>query len=42
MVLHGVDLPGLGGITTAAHDGDDVERTVAAVEATIELLESNA
>jgi glutamate-1-semialdehyde 2,1-aminomutase len=30
MLLHGVDLPGLGGMTTAAHTEADVERTVEA------------
>src|SRR5262249_26444270 len=34
MLLHGVDLPGLGGMTTAAHSEADVERTVAAVAGT--------
>jgi glutamate-1-semialdehyde 2,1-aminomutase len=38
MLLHGVDLPGLGGMTTAAHTEEDVERTVGAVAATVELL----
>jgi glutamate-1-semialdehyde 2,1-aminomutase len=38
MLLHGVDLPGLGGMTTAAHTPEDVERTVEAVIATVELL----
>jgi glutamate-1-semialdehyde 2,1-aminomutase len=38
MLLHGVDLPGLAGMTTAAHTDEDVERTVAAVAATIEAL----
>jgi glutamate-1-semialdehyde 2,1-aminomutase len=38
MLLHGVDLPGLGGMTTAAHTEQDVERTAAAVAETIELL----
>ena len=31
MLLHGVDLPGLSGMTMAAHTEEDVERTVAAV-----------
>jgi glutamate-1-semialdehyde 2,1-aminomutase len=39
MLLNGVDLPGLGGMTTAAHTEADVERTVAAVAGTLELLE---
>jgi glutamate-1-semialdehyde 2,1-aminomutase len=38
MLLHGVDLPGLGGMTTAAHTEADVERTTAAVAATLEML----
>lgn len=38
MLLHGVDLTGLGGMTMAVHTEDDVTRTVAAVEATLALL----
>jgi glutamate-1-semialdehyde 2,1-aminomutase len=38
MLLHGVDLPGLGGMTTAAHTEADVEQTVAAVAGSVELL----
>jgi glutamate-1-semialdehyde 2,1-aminomutase len=38
MLLHGVDLPGLAGMTTAAHTETDVERTVAAVGGTLNLL----
>jgi glutamate-1-semialdehyde 2,1-aminomutase len=38
MLLHGVDLPGLGGMTTAAHTAADVEATVAAVEGALGLL----
>jgi glutamate-1-semialdehyde 2,1-aminomutase len=38
MLLHGVDLPGLSGMTTAAHREADVDQTVAAVAATLELL----
>jgi glutamate-1-semialdehyde 2,1-aminomutase len=38
MLLSGVDLPGLGGMTTAAHSPADVERTVAAVAETLTLL----
>jgi hypothetical protein len=38
MLLHGVDLPGLGGMTTAAHSDSDVENTVAAVSATLDAL----
>jgi glutamate-1-semialdehyde 2,1-aminomutase len=39
MLLHGVDLPGLSGMTTAAHTEADVERTVAAVAGTLGELE---
>jgi glutamate-1-semialdehyde 2,1-aminomutase len=38
MLLHGVDLPGLGGMTTAAHTEADVERTVVAVAGTLDSL----
>jgi glutamate-1-semialdehyde 2,1-aminomutase len=38
MLLHGVDLTGLGGMTTAMHSEADVERTVAAVKASLALL----
>ncbi len=38
MLLNGVDLPGLGGMTTMAHTEADVERTVAAVDRTVDLL----
>ncbi|HEY7315647.1 MAG TPA: aminotransferase class III-fold pyridoxal phosphate-dependent enzyme [Gemmataceae bacterium] len=38
MLLHGVDLPGLSGMTTAAHTDTDVELTVAAVAGTLDLL----
>ncbi len=38
MMLHGVDLSGLGGMTTAAHTEADVEATVQAVANTITLL----
>jgi glutamate-1-semialdehyde 2,1-aminomutase len=38
MLLHGVDLPGLGGMTTAAHDEQSVEATVAAVAGAMDLL----
>jgi len=38
MLVHGVDVPGLAGMTTAAHTEADVERTVGAVAQTIELL----
>jgi glutamate-1-semialdehyde 2,1-aminomutase len=39
MLLNGVDLPGLSGMTTAAHTEADVEQTVAAVAAALESLE---
>jgi len=38
MLLHDVDLSGLGGMTTAAHTESDVEATVQAVSKTIDLL----
>jgi glutamate-1-semialdehyde 2,1-aminomutase len=38
MLLHGVDLPGLAGMTTAAHTEDDIGQAVAAVGETVELL----
>ena len=38
MLLHGVDLTGLGGMTMAVHSAEDVTRTVAAVEASLALL----
>ena len=38
MLLHGVDLPGLAGMTTAAHTEADIELTVAAVAGTLDLL----
>ncbi len=38
MLLNGIDLPGLSGMATAAHTETDVERTVAAVAGTLELL----
>lgn len=38
MLLHGVDLWGLTGMTTAAHTEADVEQTVAAVAGTLDLL----
>jgi glutamate-1-semialdehyde 2,1-aminomutase len=38
MLLCGVDLPGLAGITSAAHTEADVEQTVQAVAAALELL----
>ena len=38
VLLHGVDLFGLGGMTTAAHTVEDVDRTVAALAEALELL----
>ncbi len=38
MLLNGVDMPGLGGWLTAAHTDEDLDRTVKAVEASIESL----
>lgn len=38
MLLNGVDLPGLCGMTTAAHTEEDVERTVTAVARALDLL----
>ena len=38
MLLHGVDLPGLSGMTTAAHTEADIEETVQAVAGALELL----
>jgi glutamate-1-semialdehyde 2,1-aminomutase len=38
MLLHGVDLPGLAGMTMAAHTEEDVARTIAAVAGTVEAL----
>jgi glutamate-1-semialdehyde 2,1-aminomutase len=38
MLLHGVDLPGLGGMTTMAHTPDDIEKAVAAVAGALDML----
>ena len=38
MLLHAVDFFGMGGMTTAAHTEEDVERTVAAVAGMLDLL----
>jgi glutamate-1-semialdehyde 2,1-aminomutase len=38
MLLHGVDVPGMAGMTTAAHTEADVDKTVAAVAATIQMM----
>jgi glutamate-1-semialdehyde 2,1-aminomutase len=40
MLLNGVDLPGLGGMTTAAHSEADLRQAVAAVGNTLGLLKS--
>ncbi len=40
MLLHGVDVWGTSGMMTAAHTEADVEKTVAAVAATLDLLRS--
>jgi glutamate-1-semialdehyde 2,1-aminomutase len=39
LLLHGVDMPGLWGMTTATHTEVDIEQTVAAVSAALDLLE---
>jgi glutamate-1-semialdehyde 2,1-aminomutase len=41
MLLNGVDLPGLGGMTTLSHAEAAVEQTVAAVAATLDLLDAD-
>jgi glutamate-1-semialdehyde 2,1-aminomutase len=41
MLLHGVDLPGLGGMMMAAHTEADIEQTVRAVEAALPMIESD-
>jgi glutamate-1-semialdehyde 2,1-aminomutase len=38
MLLNGVDLFGLAGMTSAAHTEEDVARTVEAVAASVEML----
>lgn len=38
MILNGVDLPGLSGMTTTAHTAADVDRTVQAMGKTLEML----
>jgi glutamate-1-semialdehyde 2,1-aminomutase len=38
MLLGGVDLPGLGGMTTMSHSAADVDRTVDAVAAALDML----
>jgi glutamate-1-semialdehyde 2,1-aminomutase len=39
MLLNGVDLAGLGGMTTSAHTETDIEQTVAAVAKSLEMME---
>ncbi|MBI4550834.1 MAG: aminotransferase class III-fold pyridoxal phosphate-dependent enzyme [Candidatus Latescibacteria bacterium] len=38
MLLNGVDLPGVDGLTSSAHTADDVEQTAAAFDATLTML----
>jgi glutamate-1-semialdehyde 2,1-aminomutase len=38
MLLHGVDLPGFGGMTMAVHTEADIDQTVAAVAGSLDLL----
>jgi glutamate-1-semialdehyde 2,1-aminomutase len=38
MLLHGVDLPGLAGMTTAAHSEADIDRAAQAIAATVAML----
>ena len=40
MLLHGVDMPGLGGWLSAAHTAEDIEKTVAAAAASAEALKA--
>lgn len=40
MLLNGVDIPGLGGWLMAAHAPEDIDRTVKAVELSIEMLQA--
>jgi hypothetical protein len=41
MLLNGVDLPGLAGMTTAVHTQRDVEQTLNATEVALDLLASS-
>jgi glutamate-1-semialdehyde 2,1-aminomutase len=41
LLLHGIDLPGLGGMTTAEHTERDIEQTITAVAAALELLKDD-
>ena len=38
MLLHGIDLPGLGGMTTAAHSVEDIDKTVQAIADTLAVF----
>jgi hypothetical protein len=38
MLLNGVDLPGFSGMTSAAHSEADIDKAVAAVEGTLDML----
>jgi hypothetical protein len=40
MLLNGVDMPGLGGWLMATHTSEEIERTVKAVESSIEMLKA--
>jgi glutamate-1-semialdehyde 2,1-aminomutase len=40
MLLHGVDVIGLAGMTTSAHSEADIDKTVGAVAAAVEILEA--
>jgi glutamate-1-semialdehyde 2,1-aminomutase len=40
MLLNGVDLPGMAGMTTAAHTEADIDRTVSAMAATLDLIDA--
>jgi glutamate-1-semialdehyde 2,1-aminomutase len=41
MLLHGVDLPGLAGMTTSTHSEADIEETVAAVSGAVQMLQED-
>jgi glutamate-1-semialdehyde aminotransferase len=42
MLNHGVDLmSGSGGFTSGVHSGEDIDRTVAAFEATVAAMQSD-
>jgi len=40
MLLNGVDLPGMAGMTTAAHTEADIDRTITAVAAVLDLMDA--